>query len=115
MVILRYELVEPPDGQWGVVDDHGNWSGVVGMLQREQADLSLCLTITAPRLPVMDYTRVYTNDPLVIISLKPKPLPRYLALVRPLTGTSQGLQRLTHLLPQLYETFSSLPRVSPSL
>ncbi|XP_071523502.1 glutamate receptor ionotropic, delta-1-like [Panulirus ornatus] len=83
---FTYELVEPPDGQWGVVDDHGNWTGVVGMIQQERADLSFCLTITSPRLPVMDFSRIYTNDPLVIISLKPKPLPQYLSTVRPLTG-----------------------------
>ncbi|XP_071546558.1 glutamate receptor ionotropic, kainate 4-like [Panulirus ornatus] len=83
---LTYEIREPLDGNWGVQLANGSWTGIVGTLQHQQADLSLDLTETASRLEVISFTRVYTHDPMVIVSLKPGRLPRHLALIRPFTG-----------------------------
>ncbi|XP_069190332.1 glutamate receptor-like [Procambarus clarkii] len=83
---FTYEFHEPLDKQWGVEGPEGRWTGVVGRLLHEQADLSLDLTPTASRLAVISFSRIYTDDPLVIVSLKPGPLPRHLALLGPFTG-----------------------------
>ncbi|XP_071546559.1 glutamate receptor ionotropic, kainate 4-like [Panulirus ornatus] len=83
---LTYEIREPSDGKWGVPLTNGSWTGIVGTLQHQQADLSLDLTQTASRTEVISFTRVYSHDPLVIVSLKPGRLPRHLALIRPFTG-----------------------------
>ncbi|XP_071546562.1 glutamate receptor ionotropic, kainate 4-like [Panulirus ornatus] len=82
---LTYEIREPLDGKWGVPLTNGSWTGIVGTLQHQQADLSLDLTQTASRLEVISFTRVYTHDPMVIVSRKPGILPRHLALIRPFT------------------------------
>ncbi len=32
---FRFELVMPPDGQWGTIDDNGSWTGLVGVMHRK--------------------------------------------------------------------------------
>lgn len=84
---IRYVVREPWDRQWGVfAEETGNWTGIVGTLQYEKADLSLGVGPTADRLRVMEHSRVYSPEPFVIVSLKPQPLPQYLALIRPYEG-----------------------------
>ena len=34
-------MARPPDGEWGVLDLSGNWSGMVGMLKRNEVDIAL--------------------------------------------------------------------------
>lgn len=83
----RYVVREPWDRQWGVfAEETGNWTGIVGTLQYEKADLSLGVGPTSDRLQVMEHSRVYSPEPFVIVSLKPQPLPQYLALIRPYEG-----------------------------
>ncbi|XP_042233714.1 glutamate receptor ionotropic, kainate 3-like [Homarus americanus] len=83
---FTYELREPLDNNWGTPVGDGTWTGIVGDLQLEQADFSLDLTLSHSRSRVIDFSRVYNHDPLIIVSLKPAPLPRQLALTRPFVG-----------------------------
>ena len=34
-------LVRPPDGTWGAPDANGNWGGMVGQVNRSEADFAL--------------------------------------------------------------------------
>ena len=34
-------LARPPDGGWGAMDDQGSWSGMVGMVKRNEVDFAL--------------------------------------------------------------------------
>nr|XP_045612707.1 uncharacterized protein LOC123767179 [Procambarus clarkii] len=79
----RYETRVPADGVWGVPGGSGNWSGIIGELQHQLADQSLMLMHTLARSGVVQFSRLYTHDPIVIISLKPQPLPRHLSIIRP--------------------------------
>ncbi|XP_069161051.1 uncharacterized protein [Procambarus clarkii] len=83
----RYETRVPADGVWGVPGGSGNWSGIIGELQHQLADQSLMLMHTLARSGVVQFSRLYTHDPIVIISLKPQPLPRHLSIIRPFPGT----------------------------
>ncbi|KAK3866679.1 hypothetical protein Pcinc_027792 [Petrolisthes cinctipes] len=83
---FTYEVIEPKDCMWGQDDEHGNWSGIVGSLQHQEADFSLNLTPTFTRLAAIDFSVIYSSDSMVIISPKPKPLPRHLSLLRPFLG-----------------------------
>ncbi|MPC83493.1 hypothetical protein E2C01_078205 [Portunus trituberculatus] len=76
----------PWDDQWGTSTPSGNWTGVVGTLQYHKADFSLLLSWIRGRYQVVEYSRIYVNEPIVMIMLKPGPLPQYLALIRPLAG-----------------------------
>lgn len=31
---VSYRVIPPEDGQWGILKDDGNWTGMIGMLHR---------------------------------------------------------------------------------
>ncbi|KAA0194993.1 Ionotropic receptor 177, partial [Hyalella azteca] len=57
-----YYLLPTPDQQWG--DKlNGTWTGMVGMLDRKEADLALGpLGVTLLRTEVVDYAAAYMNS-----------------------------------------------------
>ncbi|KAK7084339.1 hypothetical protein SK128_009899 [Halocaridina rubra] len=73
----------PWDNQWGVSQTSGNWTGTVGTLQHNKADFSMLLSWMGSRMAVVDYSRVYVSEPLVIVTAKPRELPEIFSLVRP--------------------------------
>ena len=42
--VISYRLVVPPDGKWGDLQE-GQWTGLVGLLQRKVICLSSCLPV----------------------------------------------------------------------
>ena len=85
-LFFRYEAHEPTDYKWGVPAEGGNWTGIVGTLQHELADFSMDLTLTPGRATAVEFSRIYIDELVVILTSKPKPLPEYLSLIRPLEG-----------------------------
>ncbi|XP_068240998.1 glutamate receptor ionotropic, delta-2-like, partial [Palaemon carinicauda] len=83
---FSYEMRVPWDNQWGTSTPNGNWTGIVGTLQYHKGDFSMMLSWLENRLPVVDYSRVYSSEPLVMVTAKSKPLSQSFALVRPFTG-----------------------------
>ncbi|XP_066962059.1 probable glutamate receptor [Macrobrachium rosenbergii] len=82
---FTYEVYTPPDVKVGVPAPNGSWTGMIGVLQRGEVDITLAITITAGRLPFMDLARMCESDPVIITSLRPQLLPQYLVIVRPFT------------------------------
>lgn len=80
----RYEVREPKDNQWGLPIGGGNWSGIVGGLMKEEADFCIDLTLTPQRAEVVEFSRVFIDESVVILSPKPMPVPEFLSLVTPL-------------------------------
>ncbi|XP_069172435.1 probable glutamate receptor isoform X2 [Procambarus clarkii] len=80
------ETREPPERAWGLPLENGSYNGMVGNLQREEADFSTSIAPGVGRFRAIDYYRAYPADKLTLTSLKPSLLPQYLAIVRPLTG-----------------------------
>ena len=35
---FSYEVVNPPDGQWGLINEDGQWNGKIGMAARGEVD-----------------------------------------------------------------------------
>ncbi|GFT69889.1 glutamate receptor subunit 1 [Nephila pilipes] len=57
---VEYEFSIPTDGEFGLKKSNGNWTGLIGMIQREEADMTLgFLSITDQRLEVVDFTKSY--------------------------------------------------------
>ncbi|XP_071534212.1 glutamate receptor 1-like [Panulirus ornatus] len=79
---FTYEIRMAVDDQWGTQVD-GNWTGMVGTLTEQRADISMMLFWSFARKQVIDFTRIYTSEPFIMITHKPRPKPRHLALVRP--------------------------------
>ncbi|XP_063884806.1 probable glutamate receptor [Scylla paramamosain] len=82
---FTYVMRENPTRSFGYLGDDGQYSGMVGELQREEAELCMILAPTAARFEVIDYLRLEPADTLVILSLKPTLLPAHLSLLRPFT------------------------------
>lgn len=82
LMFYRYEVREEPTKSWGLPKE-GGFTGMIGLLQREEVDLS---TVTAPspaRFRIMDFIKGYPSDRTTIVTLKPSLLPQYLAITRP--------------------------------
>ncbi|XP_069190882.1 uncharacterized protein [Procambarus clarkii] len=82
---FTFDVHEAVNRTWGV-ESNGTYSGMVGMLQREQMELSTVAAPTARRLRVVNHIMAYPSDTFTIASLKPMLLPKYLALIRPFKG-----------------------------
>ncbi|KAK3873975.1 hypothetical protein Pcinc_021053 [Petrolisthes cinctipes] len=80
---FTYDMREDPSRSFGNLEADGMYSGMMGQLQREEADFCTMLAPTPGRLKVVDYLRLTPSDAFVIASLKPSVLPANLALVRP--------------------------------
>ncbi|PAV89574.1 hypothetical protein WR25_01791 [Diploscapter pachys] len=54
---FNYTIIEVQDGSYGIEDESGRWNGIIGVLQRHEADLSVsAVTITYSRVEVIDFT-----------------------------------------------------------
>ncbi|XP_071531492.1 glutamate receptor ionotropic, delta-1-like [Panulirus ornatus] len=79
---FTYEIYEDPEKAFGR-EKEGKFDGMIGQLQREEADFC---TISAPstkRMKVVQYLWAYPADLMTVISLKPSLLPKHLSLIRP--------------------------------
>ncbi|XP_071521417.1 uncharacterized protein [Panulirus ornatus] len=80
---FTYVLVEPSDGQWGHRLENGSYTGVIGAVERLEADFSLNIAITQDREEKVDCTIGYHVEPITFATSKPRPLNQALALIRP--------------------------------
>lgn len=74
---FTYDLVEPPDGNFGERRAHldGNFDGLVGALARGDIDFVVAnMKITADREEVIDFVIPYWDETGILIVMK-KPLP----------------------------------------
>ncbi|XP_060063877.1 uncharacterized protein LOC132544318 [Ylistrum balloti] len=71
---FTYDVTEPADQQWGVLNANGTWTGLVGLLERSEVDIVAApLSTQANREKVMDFTYSYFIDYTTIIMKKPDP------------------------------------------
>ncbi|XP_033761043.1 glutamate receptor ionotropic, delta-2-like isoform X2 [Pecten maximus] len=71
---FTYRLTTSPDLEWGVTDERGLWSGLIGQLQRNEVDLAASpLTVLSLREIVMDFTHPFFYDATVLLMTKEDP------------------------------------------
>ncbi|XP_050693186.1 glutamate receptor ionotropic, delta-2-like isoform X2 [Eriocheir sinensis] len=80
---FTYEVMEPEDRQWGILVSDKDWNGMVGILQREEGDFSFGLSPHPSRHKVISFSTAYYQDRLTILSPKPEPLSRHMAIACP--------------------------------
>ncbi|XP_033760424.1 glutamate receptor-like [Pecten maximus] len=75
----------PPDGQWGVINSNGTWTGMVGQLARREIDIVAApLSTQAKREEVMDFTYSFYIDYTTILMKKKDPnLTKWRTLIDP--------------------------------
>nr|XP_045604120.1 uncharacterized protein LOC123762003 [Procambarus clarkii] len=71
---FTYTYVRPPDGLWGSQKKDGSWSGMVGMVSREEVDIGLGLfTIGTLSAEVMDFTWPVTIESETLLGGRGRP------------------------------------------
>ena len=70
---FSYEFISPADGEYGRHLPDGKWSGMVGMIERGEADLIIYrLSMTNIRTGVIDYSYPYHLDRQTFATLNPE-------------------------------------------
>ncbi|KAF8763768.1 Glutamate receptor ionotropic like protein [Argiope bruennichi] len=60
---VDYELIRPPDSEMGRKTKDGNWTGLVGMVYRGEADITVgSLAMTYPRTQAVPFSVPYTAN-----------------------------------------------------
>ncbi|KJH51208.1 hypothetical protein DICVIV_02573 [Dictyocaulus viviparus] len=68
---FNYTIIEVKDGSYGIEDDSGRWNGIIGALQRHEADISVsAVTITYGRGEVIDFTLPFMHLGISILLAK---------------------------------------------
>ncbi|KAF8766515.1 Glutamate receptor ionotropic like protein [Argiope bruennichi] len=74
---FQYELVSPADRMWGNRLKNGNWTGLIGMVSRGEADLAIgFLSPTEDRLTAVDFTEPYSVNEICFATHQPRIIPQ---------------------------------------
>ncbi|XP_076056372.1 glutamate receptor 2-like [Oratosquilla oratoria] len=66
---VNYEYVKPDDGLWGSPFPNGSWYGMLGMLQRNEADIAQVgpFGVTLERAQVVDFSYpIFVSDHIIL-------------------------------------------------
>nr|XP_006124734.1 probable glutamate receptor [Pelodiscus sinensis] len=68
MLHFNYKVTQVKDGRYGAVSADGNWTGMVGEIVRQEADLAVApLTITSAREEVVSFTTPFLSTGIGIL------------------------------------------------
>lgn len=83
---FKMKILAPADGEWGRETENGSWTGLVGMVLRNESDIGIGgLAVTEKRHKVIDYSAPYRYTYLTFATnLSPK-LPKFTAFLYPFT------------------------------
>ncbi|GFU53886.1 glutamate receptor ionotropic, delta-1 [Nephila pilipes] len=69
---FKYQLAIPPYRDWGRLDENGSWTGLIGMVHRNEVDFALStVTISEDRMEAVDFTTPYTIEDVTFLVEKP--------------------------------------------
>ncbi|VDN53767.1 unnamed protein product [Dracunculus medinensis] len=68
---FNFTIFTVSDGTYGIEDSVGRWNGIVGALQRREADMSIsAITITYSRIEVIDFTLPFMHLGISVLLAK---------------------------------------------
>lgn len=81
---VPYQVLIPPDEEWGKMLPDGNWTGLIGMVKRSEADLAVGgIALLDKRFHAVTFSYPYLFSKMTFMTDKPKPLSTSLALIYP--------------------------------
>ncbi|XP_045615620.1 probable glutamate receptor [Procambarus clarkii] len=84
---FQYELVHPPDRVWGILTRDGNWTGMLGMLQREEVEIALGpFGVSRARETVCDFSEPIYVDSYAILTTRPRLESDWSGFLKPFTS-----------------------------
>ncbi|GFY53969.1 uncharacterized protein TNIN_126661 [Trichonephila inaurata madagascariensis] len=73
----QFQIITAEDRSWGQLLPDGNWTGMIGKIQKGQANIAVyMMTMTESRLAVVDYSPAYTTEDVSFAIEKPGALPK---------------------------------------
>ncbi|GIY29300.1 uncharacterized protein CDAR_399781 [Caerostris darwini] len=79
-----YDIVVPEDMHWGVQKPDGDWTGVIGMVHRKEADLGFSyLAVMEERFKDISFTNSYTRQEFLFVSHIGEDLSKTFSFVHP--------------------------------
>ncbi|GFT61403.1 lig_chan-Glu_bd domain-containing protein [Nephila pilipes] len=101
---FEYELVFPEDKQWGTKKPDGNWTGMIGLIQRKEADIGMCSIVTTlERQKAVDFSYPYDVNQIVFATKLPGLLPKFLSYFYPFSlGVWFAMLGLVFVVPFLW-------------
>ncbi|XP_069190898.1 uncharacterized protein [Procambarus clarkii] len=71
---FSYIYLRPPDGSWGIKREDGSWSGMVGMVIRQEVDVAVGpFALSGIRSEVVDFTEPFLTDYYRILGARGRP------------------------------------------
>ena len=61
-LVISYELVESPDGQWGGPRPDGTVTGMIGQVYRREVNLAICEITLTGGLPDVVQHHLFANS-----------------------------------------------------
>ncbi|XP_015923459.2 glutamate receptor ionotropic, delta-1-like [Parasteatoda tepidariorum] len=106
---FKYNLVTSPDGEFGRPMAGGNWTGLIGMAQRNEADMAFSLmTVSEEKMAVVDFSTPYTIQEVTFFVEKQETPDHVLGFLKPFTFTLWICLLVTLLLyPTVYRVLLS--------
>lgn len=87
---FKYDLVTSEDKEWGALGKEGNWTGLLGLLQKNEADIALGLAISDERRKIFDFSIPYiTEDGTFTVATESSTINRH-PFLEPFTGFVWG-------------------------
>ncbi|GFU52323.1 probable glutamate receptor [Nephila pilipes] len=84
---FTYKIFNPYDRQWGSTDHSGNWTGIMGMLLRNEVDIGLShISITEERTKAVDFSFPYAVLDRTFVTAKPGVFPKMASFTYPFNG-----------------------------
>lgn len=82
----EFQLLVPADREWGRPLDSGQWTGMIGMLQRNEVDIAMSeISLSEKRFEVVRYSHPYNIDAVTFATKSIKSLSRENTLLDPFT------------------------------
>ncbi|XP_023237808.1 glutamate receptor ionotropic, delta-1-like [Centruroides sculpturatus] len=79
-----YEIIEPVEKVFGIKLDNGSWNGLIGRIQRKEADVSaISLYVTYDRFQVVKLTACVSGSRVLFVVSRPKQLSKLTTIIRP--------------------------------
>ncbi|XP_070179415.1 uncharacterized protein [Littorina saxatilis] len=86
---FSYVWAEPEDKQWGSTTENGTWTGLIGLLERQEVDMVVApISIQAEREKVMDFVYPFFVDYTTVLLKLPDPADsKWRTLIQPFQTT----------------------------
>ncbi|GBO16936.1 hypothetical protein AVEN_110564-1 [Araneus ventricosus] len=80
---FQFKHITPSDNTLGLPEENGNWTGIMGLLQRRETDFGMCgIAMLYDRLDVADFSQIYNIESLTFLVERPGSLPAMWAFVK---------------------------------